>query len=60
LLPLFPGHEVKRQEDNQNEENTHGPEKATPYRVPPLLGVVENPKGDGQTDDIDKEEEKHK
>jgi len=57
-LLFLPGNEVKRKENDQNEENTHGPEKATPDIVSPLLGVVKNPDGDGQTDDIRKEEKK--
>jgi hypothetical protein len=54
---LIPVEKVEGEEDDQEEEDADGPEKALPEGVPVLLGVKENPHGDNQRNYI-KEDEK--
>jgi hypothetical protein len=57
-FPSFiPVEKVEGEEDDQEEEDADGPEKALPESVPVLLGVKENPHGDNQRNYI-KEDEK--
>ena len=57
-FPSFiPVEKVEGEEDDQEEEDANGPEKALPEGVPVLLGVKKNPEGHDQRNQI-KEDEK--
>jgi hypothetical protein len=57
-FPSFiPVEKVEREEDDQEEKDANGPEKALPEGVPVLLGVKKNPEGHDQRYHI-KEDEK--
>jgi len=57
-FPSFiPVEKVEGEEDDQEEEDANGPEKALPEGVPVLLGVKKNPEGHEQRNHI-KEDEK--
>jgi len=46
-LFFLSGSQVKREEDDQDGKNADGPKEAAGYGIPPLLGVVKNPHGNG-------------
>ena len=58
-LLFLSGNQVKREENDQNEEYPGGPEEAAPNGGSALLGVVKNPESDGQTDNICENEKNH-
>jgi hypothetical protein len=57
LPSLIPVEKVEGEEDDQEEKDANGPEKALPESVPVLLGVKKNPEGHDQRNYI-KEDEK--
>ena len=55
LFPLIPVRKVKGEEDNQDKEDSDGPEKPLGKSVPVLLGVEKYPQGDDQRNQIKKD-----
>jgi hypothetical protein len=56
-FPSFvPVNEVEGKEDDQEEEDANGPEKALPECVPVLLGIKKNPEGHDQRNHVKKDE----
>jgi hypothetical protein len=53
---LIPVNKVEGKEDDQEEKDSNGPEKALPEGVPVLLGIEKHPHRDDQRNNIEKDE----
>jgi hypothetical protein len=56
LFSLAPIKKIEGKKNDQEEEDTDGPEKALPESVPVLLGVKKNPEGQDQRNHIKEDE----